>query len=97
MTVDVVFVGGVLFSGKNGSAITAINSILHFNRTAAIFENKIGLNGGAMSLLSFAYINLYPESRLIFISNKAIGDGGAVYSQVIADYQLLSSSACAIK
>ena len=97
MVVDAMFEGTVVFSSNIGSAITAIDSVIHFNTTLANFTRNIGLNGGAVSLLSFAYVKLYPGSELKFVSNKAMGYGGAIYSQVIADHQLLVSSTCAIQ
>ena len=96
-SIDILFVNTVLFSGNSGSGIAAIDSVLHFNTTAAIFKHNIAFNGGAILLLNFAHISLYPKSKLVFIANKAINCGGAIYSQLDADHQVLLSSLCAIQ
>ena len=97
MTVDIMFVGNITFFGNNGSAIAAVDSVLNFNTTSAVFHRNIGLNGGAISLLNVAYINLYPGSNVNFSSNIAKGEGGAIYSQVTSGHQLRTSSACPIR
>ena len=70
----------VNFTQNNESALAAeqSNVIFHGNN---IFQENIGMLGGAVSLLVNSFMYLLPHANVIFLENHAEKYGGAIYFQ----------------
>ena len=87
-----------------------MTSMFHFNKGTAILSNtgsinimenttirfiyNSGLQGGALSLLGFAFIKVYPLSALYFFANSAVDEGGAIYAEFNNAVEFLYSQSC---
>ena len=96
-TGEVQFRDTVHFTGSTGSAIGAISSQINvLHNTSVEFVNNTATYGGAMALLDFSILNLYPNSQLLFDSNYAIELGGAVYATSPHQTEFIFSHKCFI-
>ena len=82
-TTEIFFLGNAIFGrnrGREGGAIAAYGSILHFGKeSATTFLYNSADNGGAMCLSDDSFINIDQASSLIFQENKAKYYGGGVF------------------
>ena len=94
---EVQFCDSVNFIGNRGSAIGAISSRINvLNNTLVKFVDNTATYGGAMALLDFSVLNLYPNSQLVFDSNHAIELGGAMYATSSHQTEFIFSRKCFI-
>ena len=54
--------------------------------TFAQFTENTGLHDGAILLLSVSWIEVHPNSSLLFVRNTAITNGGAIYVELSTPY-----------
>ena len=96
-SVEVQFCDFVHFTGNTGSAIGAIYSQINvLHNTSVEFVNNTATYGGAMALLDFSVLNLYPNSQILFDSNYASELGGAVYATSPHQTEVIFSQKCFI-
>ena len=65
--------------GNRGTGILMDHTAVLFFGANNLFEDNIGMNGGAMSLLGNSLLSLHPHTVVSFINNRAIMKGGALY------------------
>ena len=83
--------------GSIGSAIVAKSGQLNvLNNTQVVLVNNTATNGGAMALLGFSVLELYPGSLILFESNHASELGGAVYATSPHQTEFIFSHRCFI-
>ena len=85
------------FIENSGSAVVANSGQVNVLENAVVvFVNNTATNGGAMALLGFSVLELYPGSRVIFHSNTATELGGAVYATAPNQLEFIISHKCFI-
>ena len=97
-SIPIVFNGSVVYRNNTHSALAAVNTGIYFSEgcEASFIENS-GHNGGAISLLGFAFLEVSEKSSLLFINNTAHVHGGAIFGQSIGEHNLISSRNCFIR
>ena len=84
----VEFEKSVIFRGNSGTALYAIASRIKLvEKMSAKFLKNNGSNGGAISLMS-SYLLIGKHSFLNFTNNQAHKFGGAIYSEMLSEYEL---------
>ena len=87
----------VTFVRNEGTAISITAGSINILETAVLeFKNNTGINGGALALLEFASVRLFPGSSLKFINNHATGRGGAIYASAQDELDFYFSRSCFI-
>ena len=95
-SMEVKFNESAFFAGTTGSAIFAtLSKISVLNNTEVYFINNRAAYGGAIALLDFSVLEVYPGSQVTFDSNIATELGGAVYT-TSSYYEFSSSHKCFI-
>ena len=96
--VVVEFRGTTIFSNNTSTALIGDKAVIKFsNDSITTFQDNSGLNGGAISLISGAWISVYPNSSVIFLRNTALQYGGAIYVELSRPYDHLLSYVCFIR
>ena len=96
--VDVEVRGTTMFSNNNSTALIVDGASLKFsNDSLSTFKDNSGLHGGAISLINGAWISVYPNTSLIFLRNRAIQYGGAIYAELSTPFDYLLSHICFIR
>ena len=96
--VNVEFRGTTVFSNNNSTALIVDGGSVKFiNDSKTTFKDNSGLHGGAISLISSAVIRVYPNTILIFLRNRAIQYGGAIYVALSTPFDYLFSRTCFIR
>ena len=96
--VNVEFKGTTIFSNNNSTALIVDGGFVKFsNDSSTIFKDNSGLHGGAISLISGAWISVYPNSSVIFLRNTAIQYGGAIYVELSTPFDYLLSHICFVR
>ena len=92
------FSGDNRFVGNNGTALAVAYTIVHFRENAtANFTGNWGLRGGAIVLFGSTVLCVYQNTKLLFVKNKAINKGGAIYSISVGLRDVLNSQKCFIR
>ena len=87
--IDIQFGGNCVFSDNNSTALIVDGATAKFsNDSITIFQDNSGLHGGAVLLISGAWISVYPNSSLVFLRNRAVDYGGAIYVEQSFGYLL---------
>ena len=96
--VSIEFTGAVRFTKNNSTALVIDDAVAKFsdNSFAQFTENK-GLHGGAILLLSDSWIEVHPNSSLLFVRNTAITNGGAIYVELSTPYDYILSHSCFVR
>ena len=79
---NISFYGNVVFinnKGKEGGAIVAYRSTLHFENSIATFIGNSADNGGAINLKEGSVINISNVTNINLLENKARHYGGGIY------------------
>ena len=96
--VNVEIRGTTMFSNNNSTALIVDGASLKFSDDSlSTFRDNSGLHGGAISLINGAWISVYPNTSLIFLRNRAIQYGGAIYVELSTPFDYLLSHICFIK
>ena len=89
--------GDNYFMDNNGTALIVVQAVMVFkNNALAIFTDNHGYRGGAMALWGNAWLNMHPNTRVVFIRNSAEDKGGAIYYNS-AGVRDLNSRKCFIR
>ena len=90
--------GSTVFNNNTHSALAAGNTGIYFESGSdTSFTNNSGHNGGAISLMGFAFLEMGNHSSIAFINNTAHFYGGAIFGQSIGEHDLISSRNCFIR
>ena len=76
---NVTISGNSVFNNNFAPVITAYNSNLNL-KGKILFQDNVGSNGAAISLLHSSYLILHEHLNVTFINNEALLYGGAIYS-----------------
>ena len=96
--VNVEFRGTTVFSNNNSTALIVDGASVSFsNNSMTAFQDNSGLYSGAISLVSGAWISVHPNSKLIFLRNKAAKYGGAIYAELFTPFDYLLSHICFVR
>ena len=76
--VNLTLQGNCSFIDNTGTALRAESSLVGVNGNITFLRN-IGINGGALHLVSYAYLIMNRNSSVYFIENEARIGGGAIY------------------
>ena len=88
----------VQFVYNRGTAFSATaGSINVLENTTVTFWGNNGVQGGALALLEFASLHLFPGSDLVFDRNYASDVGGAIYAAVHDTIDFYYSRNCFIR
>ena len=97
-TITLNFTETVIFEDNRGTALSITGgSINILNKTKVIFESNSGTRGGALALLDFASLRLFPGSKVLFKNNSATEYGGAIYVSSHNDLDFYFSRSCFIR
>ena len=97
LNVDITFSGTSIFKGNNGTGLGALDAIVIFKPITITFSFNSGWNGGAIRLYGLAYLAVDNGSEINFINNRATGQGGALYVNLVTEQAILSGSSCPIQ
>ena len=96
--VNVEFLGYNYFTNNTSTALMVDAATIKFgNDSVTVFQDNSGLHGGAILLIQGASIIVYPNSTVIFLRNKAVENGGAIYVELSTPFDYLLSHACFIR
>ena len=97
-SIPVQFSGIINFEGNNQSALAVSATTVDFLDDSTVdFVGNSGRNGGAIQLLAYASITMHENTRVNFINNSALYQGGAIYVRLVGEHDLLASSNCFIR
>lgn len=92
------FTVSVDFEENFGTAVSVTGATINIlNGTKAIFRDNFGTRGGALVLLDFSSLRLFPGSKVGFINNTATEFGGAIYVSFHNDLDFYFSRSCFIR
>lgn len=87
----------VTFKENDGTAISiTAGSINVLDNAVLEFKNNTGARGGALALLEFASLRLFPNSSVMFVNNHATESGGAIYASAQDELDFYFSRSCFI-
>ena len=96
--VNVLFCGHTQFTNNTSTALMVDAATVKFgNDSVTFFQDNSGLHGGAILLIEGASIIVYPNSTVIFLRNKAVEVGGAIYVELSTPFDNLLSHACFVR
>ena len=95
-SVPAVFYGYANFAFNTFSAFAATSTSVDFFESASFIGNS-GRKGGAIALFGSAYIRVHNGVSMTFIHNSAELKGGAIYSELVGERELISSRNCFIR
>ena len=93
MALNLTLSGSLVFSGNDGSAISASNSYVGVLGGTVMFEGNTGNYGGALNLIN-SYFIVVPGSTVVFRNNTAHIRGGAVRVKLNAQVGQSVASFC---
>ena len=80
--IDNIIFSNVSISNCSNTGLELSNSKLKINDSLTVLNNS-GVNGGGMSLYGNSVLEIYPNSKLIFIGNHAANKGGGIYREIM--------------
>ena len=81
---NIKFWRNVTFNSNSGSALVMINARANFSSSYGIFtNNSASTKGGAIQLLGSSYMLIDEGTNMLFDSNSAYYQGGAIYKQYL--------------
>jgi len=96
--IGIQFRGSNRFTGNAATALLVEGATAEFSYNSfTIFENNSGLHGGTILLMNGAWIKVFSNSTLIFLQNRAVNYGGAIYVELSTPFDYLLSRVCFIK
>lgn len=96
--INVHFISSVLFESNEGSALAMVNAVANFSSTKATFcRNTLATRGGAIALFGSSYLLVGHMSNMIFESNSALYQGGAIYNHNIEPFSRPQYVDCFVK
>ena len=94
---DIRFNGKNHFENNRGTPVYIVNGIADFSQSSVTFKNNEGVRGGAIALLGTSSMILGPDKSYMFINNKALYQGGAIFALLIDTHEFTVSKSCFIQ
>lgn len=96
--VNVLFLNNNHFHQNNSTALVVDGAFADFyvDSYTEFFEN-MGLHGGAILLIGDSWIQVHSNSTLLFVKNKALVYGGAIYVELSTPYEFILSHSCFVR
>ena len=94
---DIRFEGNNQFENNRGTPVYIVNGIADFSQSSVIFKNNQGIRGGAIALLGTSSMIMGPNKSYVFINNKALYQGGAIFALLIDTHEFTVSKSCFIQ
>ena len=96
--INIEFWGYTHFTNNTSTALEVDAATVNFgNDSVTVFQDNSNLYGGAILLIEGASIIVYPNSTVIFLRNKAVEHGGAIYVELSTPFDYLLSHACFVR
>jgi len=96
--IGIRFRGDNIFTDNNSTALVVDGATAEFsNDSVTIFQDNRGLHGGVILLINGTWIRVYPNSRLVFLRNRAMDYGGAIYVELSTPFDYLLSHVCFVR
>ena len=95
-SVPILFYGYADFAFNMFSALVATSTSVDFFGSGNFIANS-GRKGGAITLFGSAFIRVHSGVSMTFIRNSAELKGGAIYSELVDEHELISSRNCFIR
>ena len=89
--------GGTDIHTNNGSGIVVVGTGVNIRSGSVGFLHNVATNGGAIAAYASGWITLWNETEIDFIANKALGRGGAIYSESTGGHQIVEPRDCVIR
>ena len=89
--------GATYFYTNKGSGIVVVGTGVNIRSRWVEFLYNVATNGGAIASYASGWITLWNETKLEFIANKALGRGGAIYSESTGGHQIVEPRDCVIR
>ena len=97
-TFSLNFKGSTFFRSNSGSSIlVSFGDINILENSVTTFYGNVGRRGGAISLLGHSSLIAHQNSTVLFIENKAVEIGGAVYYESTDYLDALNSRRCFLR
>ena len=80
--IENIIFSNVSISNCLSTGLELSNSKLTINGSLTVLNNS-GVNGGGISLYGNSVLEIYPNSKLIFIGNHAANKGGGIYREIM--------------
>ena len=96
--VNVRFLNYTRFYQNNSTALVVDGAFADFfdDSHTEFTENK-GLHGGAILLIGESWMQVHPNSTLLFLRNTALAYGGAIYVELSTPYEFILSHSCFVR
>ena len=88
---------GTSFYSNKGSGIVVVGTGVNIRSCRVEFHYNVATNGGAIAAYASGWITLWNETEIDFIANKALGRGGAIYSESTGGHQVVEPRDCVIR
>ena len=96
--VNIQFLNHTRFYWNNSTALVVDGAFADFfvDSYTEFTENN-GLHGGAILLIGESWIQVHPNSKLLFLKNTAQAYGGAIYVELSTPYEFILSHSCFVR
>ena len=91
------FLGNNEFVGNSGTALYMVNGIADFSNGNVTFKQNHGNRGGAVALIGLSSLLVGAEGNYLFMDNRAMDSGGALYSLMFDNHDFTVSRSCFIQ
>ena len=96
--IGIRFRGNSVFADNNSTALVVDGATAEFsNDSVTMFQDNSGLHGGAILLISGAWFSMHSNSSLVFLRNRAVDYGGAIYVELSTPFDYLLSHVCFVR
>ena len=86
------------FGYNTGSGISAVNAVVRFKTDSyTMFVKNHGLYGGGLALYGNAKMVLYSGTHIVFDTNRAKLEGGAIFHNICSPRNLITAQNCFIQ
>ena len=90
--------GNNTFSSNKGSGIAAVNSVISFKTdSCTTFFRNYGWYGGGLSLYGTAKMVLHSGTHIVFNTNMAKLEGGAIFYHIGSPRNLITTQSCFVQ
>ena len=94
---DIEFLGRNHFENNRGTAVYVVNGNANFSASSVTFKNNQGVRGGAIALIGLSSMTVGPKRKYLFMNNRAVYQGGAIFTLMIDTHDFTLSKSCFIQ
>ena len=94
---DIKFEGRNRFENNRGTAVYVVNGNANFSASSVTFKNNLGVRGGAIALIGLSSMTVGPKRKYLFMNNRAVYQGGAIFTLMIDTHDFTLSKSCFIQ